>query len=125
MIMDGVNLTQVTGLVTKPVDLRKTGAGKPVVTMIVTTKFRGKASHHRAVLWGAAAEFAAKTTKVGDIVYVAGPLVYREETNASGEVRVSAEINVINYQLLSSGDRGLERESGPPRDYAEINGNTI
>lgn len=115
--MNGVNSVHIAGLVTQPVELRHDKNGKPVVTLTIATKYNGTTSHHRAVVFGKATDFVASSIKRNDLVYVMGPLIYRQFTNDAGETHVSAEILALQVQSLDKGNYNGEQ----PRDYADEN----
>ena len=116
---DGINSIHLVGNLGADPELRHTASGKAVCNLRLATNRGNKTTWHRVVAWEKAAEFCGKFLKKGDQIYVEGWIDYREYTDQDSQARVSAEISARTIQALGSGDRPVDGNIEPPRDYSD------
>ncbi len=112
--MDGINQVVLVGRVMGKPASTQTHTGSTVTTLLLGTKNRDNSQTHRCVLFGKVAGFVSDNVRVGDVVGVVGRLDYRPFIRNDTE-HVSAEIYVINLQLLSSTEVPADGLSEPYR----------
>ena len=130
-----VNRAIIVGNVGKDPDVRRTGDGKPVVTLSVATSenWRDKATGerkektewHRVVIWSEGlCKIAEQYIKKGTKIYVSGAIQTRKWTDKEGVERYSTEIVVQNFggelQLLSSKESDDDAAPAPATKHAEL-----
>ena len=120
--MSDVNRIVLEGTVGQDPEVRKTGGGRKVVNITVSTAYNDKLQWHRVVIWGVLAKYAREHLRKGSRVKLEGRMDYREWVDRSNVSRVSAEISVNSIHSMSENDRGSQELTAPPMDY-EVNGN--
>lgn len=110
--MAELNSVNLTGNLTKDVELRHTNGGTPVASLRVASSTRRKngdqweekPNYFDVVVWGAQAENAAKHLAKGRRIGVSGRLEWREWKDANDNKRQSVEI--VAEQLVFLGGKG-------------------
>ncbi|MCT8309204.1 single-stranded DNA-binding protein (plasmid) [Xanthomonas translucens pv. translucens] len=113
--MANLNEVRLIGNVGKPIELRNPNGTDVCTVFLATNSYRGKGEQreqrtawHRVVLFDQNARYAARHVQVGDTVFAAGHLDYRQ-WERDGEVYHTTEIIADDFQGLRL--RGVERSA--------------
>ena len=98
-----MNSLQITGNLTKDVDLRTTPNGKSVATLSIAVKrpYSDESDYFNAVVWDKKAENCAKFLKKGSKVGIVGYVYNRSYESNDGTKRTITEINANEVEFLS------------------------
>lgn len=116
-----VNKATLVGRLGKDPETRYTQSGKNVCNFSIATdeqwknetgEKQQKTSWHRLVVWGKLGEICQQYLKKGGLVYVEGPIQYREWEDKDGNKRNTTEINVREMRMLGN----KPREEAPVSD---------
>ena len=128
--MAGVNKVILVCRTTKDVELRQTANGTSVASVSAATNETYKDKNgqkkeetewHSLVFWGNQANIAHQYVKKGDLIYLEGKIKTRSWDDNSGNKRYTTEINVSNFQMLSSSKKNNNNSSNYSRsqEYQE------
>ena len=107
--MPTLNKVMLIGNLTRDPELRKTPAGKTVVSFGLATnrnwtqengEKREETDFHRIVAWGKLGEICHQYLKKGRLVYVEGRLHSRQFTDNEGITKSATEIVIDDMQML-------------------------
>ena len=98
-----MNSLQITGNLTKDVELRETPNGKSVATLSIAVKrpYSEETDFFNAVVWDKKAETCAKFLKKGSKVGIVGYIYNRSYETNDGTKRTITEINANEVEFLS------------------------
>jgi len=107
--MNNVNLI---GRMVKDVELKKTEAGKSVITFsIAVDAGKDKAYFIDCVAWDSKAEQISENIKKGERIGVSGILTTRSWQDSSGNSRKTTEVLVLTFDYLSPKNKKEEPEA--------------
>ena len=97
-------------------ELRHTRKNVPVTNLVLITqdvwrdRNTNEVSHankwHKIVVWGKLAEKVVKFAKKGALLYVKGPIIYRERELSDGVKTLITEIKAIKIQKICEPNQG-------------------
>lgn len=98
-----MNSLQITGNLTKDVELRETPNGKSVATLSIAVKrpYSEETDFFNAVVWDKKAENCAKFLKKGSKVGIVGYLYNRSYETNDGTKRTITEVNATEVEFLT------------------------
>lgn len=122
-----LNVSALTGRITKDLDLRYTQAGKAVASFIlaVNRPFTNQNGENEAdfitcVVWGKTAETMANTLHKGSLIAVEGRIQTRNYENQQGTRVYVTEVVVTTFSFLESkaqsGTRQQQNGTGTPNN---------
>lgn len=100
-----MNTINLTGRLTKDVELKQTQTGKTVTTSSIAVKrpmTKDTTDFFSVVFWEQKANFLAQYAKKGSRIGVNGYLTARKYTDKNGAERTAFEINATDVELLES-----------------------
>lgn len=122
-----INVSVLTGRLTRDPEARTTTSGKHVTTFtIAVDNITGKeaeksASFFNVVAWENLGDVVAKFQHKGDLVGVTGRLSQRSYTDKDGNTRSAVEIIATEVQFLTPKKVEAEPEADPEEEYtAEV-----
>ncbi|HUS49703.1 MAG TPA: single-stranded DNA-binding protein [Candidatus Paceibacterota bacterium] len=125
--MAGVNKVILICRTTRDVELRQTANGTSVASVSAATNETYKDKNgvkkeetewHSLVFWGTQANIAHQYVKKGDLIYLEGKIKTRSWDDNSGNKRYTTEINVSNFQMLSSSKKN-DNNGSRSQEYQE------
>lgn len=118
-----MNITNLTGRLTKDIELRTTQSGKTVAnfTLAVNRRFKSQgqpdADFFRCQAWGKTAEVLHQYTHKGSQIGVTGRLQNRSYENQQGQNVEITEVIVESMDLLDSRNNGTQPDDRPQSTY--------
>lgn len=118
-----MNITNLTGRLTKDIELRTTQSGKTVAnfTLAVNRRFKSQgqpdADFFRCQAWGKTAEVLNQYTHKGSQIGVTGRLQNRSYENQQGQKVEITEVIVESMDLLDSRNNGTQPADRPQSTY--------
>lgn len=118
-----MNITNLTGRLTKDIELRATQSGKTVAnfTLAVNRRFKSQgqpdADFFRCQAWGKTAEVMHQYTHKGSQIGVTGRLQNRSYENQQGQKVEITEVIVESMDLLDSRNNGAQPADRPQSTY--------
>lgn len=118
-----MNITNLTGRLTKDIELRTTQSGKTVAnfTLAVNRRFKSQgqpdADFFRCQAWGKTAEVLHQYTHKGSQIGVTGRLQNRSYENQQGQNVEITEVIVESMDLLDSRNNGTQAADRPQSTY--------
>ncbi|WP_300903737.1 single-stranded DNA-binding protein [Faecalibaculum rodentium] len=118
-----MNITNLTGRMTKDIELRTTQSGKTVAnfTLAVNRRFKSQgqpdADFFRCQAWGKTAEVLHQYTHKGSQIGVTGRLQNRSYENQQGQNVEITEVIVESMDLLDSRNNGTQPADRPQSTY--------
>lgn len=118
-----MNITNLTGRLTKDIELRTTQSGKTVAnfTLAVNRRFKSQgqpdADFFRCQAWGKTAEVLHQYTHKGSQIGVTGRLQNRSYENQQGQNIEITEVIVESMDLLDSRNNGTQPADRPQNAY--------
>lgn len=118
-----MNITNLTGRLTKDIELRTTQSGKTVAnfTLAVNRRFKSQgqpdADFFRCQAWGKTAEVLHQYTHKGSQIGVTGRLQNRSYENQQGQKVEITEVIVESMDLLDSRNNGTQPADRPQSTY--------
>ena len=115
-----MNSINITGRLTKEVELRRTQSGKAVATYSLAVKrprSKDETDFINVVTWEKAAEYLSQYGHKGDVVAVSGSLQSRKWTDKNGNNRTEWEVVTDSVELLS-GKKNTEEGNNAPAQNA-------
>ncbi len=120
-----LNLTALTGRLTRDLELRKTDAGVPVTSFSIAVQRNYKSGGDYpvdfidCVAWRGTAEFISKYFKKGSMITVVGNLETRKFTDKEGNNRKAVEVIVKDAYFGDSAKKegGNDGEQETPGSY--------
>ncbi|WP_300911404.1 single-stranded DNA-binding protein [Faecalibaculum rodentium] len=118
-----MNITNLTGRMTKDIELRTTQSGKTVAnfTLAVNRRFKSQgqpdADFFRCQAWGKTAEVLHQYTHKGSQIGVTGRLQNRSYENQQGQKVEITEVIVESIDLLDSRNNGTQPADRPQSTY--------
>ena len=119
-----MNITNLTGRLTKDIELRTTQSGKTVAnfTLAVNRRFKSQgqpdADFFRCQAWGKTAEVLHQYTHKGSQIGVTGRLQNRSYENQQGQNVEITEVVVESMDLLDSRNNPTQPADRPKSTYA-------
>lgn len=119
-----MNITNLTGRLTKDIELRTTQSGKTVAnfTLAVNRRFKSQgqpdADFFRCQAWGKTAEVLHQYTRKGSQIGVTGRLQNRSYENQQGQNVEITEVIVESMDLLDSRNNGTQPADRPQSTYS-------
>ncbi len=118
-----MNITNLTGRLTKDIELRTTQSGKTVAnfTLAVNRRFKSQgqpdADFFRCQAWGKTAEVLHQYTHKGSQIGITGRLQNRSYENQQGQKVEITEVIVESMDLLDSRNNGTQPADRPQSTY--------
>ncbi|WP_290458140.1 single-stranded DNA-binding protein [Faecalibaculum rodentium] len=118
-----MNITNLTGRMTKDIELRTTQSGKTVAnfTLAVNRRFKSQgqpdADFFRCQAWGKTAEVLHQYTHKGSQIGITGRLQNRSYENQQGQNVEITEVIVESMDLLDSRNNGTQPADRPQSTY--------
>ena len=121
-----VNLSILVGRVSKDPEIKKTNAGKSVVSFSLATNQEwknkdgaktSKTEWHNLVFWDKLAEIVGAYVVKGQEIFVLGKIQYRKYTDKAGNERTATDIIVRDLQMGTKPNR--EHEHPVPTNETE------
>ncbi len=118
-----MNITNLTGRLTKDIELRTTQSGKTVAnfTLAVNRRFKSQgqpdADFFRCQAWGKTAEVLHQYTHKGSQIGITGRLQNRSYENQQGQNVEITEVIVESMDLLDSRNNGTQPADRPQSTY--------
>ncbi|WP_300937573.1 single-stranded DNA-binding protein [Faecalibaculum rodentium] len=118
-----MNITNLTGRMTKDIELRTTQSGKTVAnfTLAVNRRFKSQgqpdADFFRCQAWGKTAEVLHQYTHKGSQIGITGRLQNRSYENQQGQKVEITEVIVESMDLLDSRNNGTQPADRPQSTY--------
>lgn len=114
-----MNSINITGRLTKEVELRRTQSGKAVATYSLAVKrprSKDETDFINVVTWEKAAEYLSQYGHKGDVVAVSGSLQSRKWTDKNGNNRTEWEVVTDSVELVSSKKNTEEGNNAPAQN---------
>lgn len=120
-----VNKVTLIGRLGKNPEIRTLEAGTCIAKFTLATdeSYKDKSGQwqtttewHNLILWGKVAEYAEKSLKKGDLVYVEGKLTSRSWQDEHGVTKYITEVRVETFRLLKGGANSDPLAEGEKKD---------